>query len=597
MRKLQLRILYRQFLFRVVDLELLSSHAQGDANTLLGQFAALLVFLGAVFSMGILGLGGGRMPRAALLVDSWGMEHVLIATTMLVVGLFAVLSWDSIFPDKRDVLVLAPLPVGPGALFVAKAAAAATALCLTVVALNCLASLAWPMALAPPTDGILDLLLTPAVYRTFAAYWITVISAGAFIFGATLCLQGIAAQLLPHRLFLRASALLQMASFGLVVGVYFLQPSIARPRDLMAPENHGLLAWLPSYWFLAMFQQLNGSMHPALVPLARRAWTGLALVGCGTGVAYLLNYVRTLRKIVEEPDIAPVSRRGGWWPRLGTSLQTAVAQFSIRTLLRSRQHRLVLAFYLGIGFAIMIRFLKMAAAQQQLTAGSADGHWHLLGGALLASSIVMLSAWIVGVRVVFSIPLDLRANWIFRIAPLPGSRECLAARRRTLIVLALAPVWMLSSALFLSLWPWKPAVFHVAILALLGAIIVEACLHGAQKIPFTCSWLPGRSNFHITFWFCAGLLMTIVNKGVEFEQQALRSAGIGTVTLIALGIVALLARWRTEARAHTEKGEMQFEDDLPPVILGLGLHRDGALTIEPSSSHSPLPKSGTAGES
>jgi hypothetical protein len=30
--KLQFRVLYRQFLFRVFDLEVLSAHAQGDAN-------------------------------------------------------------------------------------------------------------------------------------------------------------------------------------------------------------------------------------------------------------------------------------------------------------------------------------------------------------------------------------------------------------------------------------------------------------------------------------------------------------------------------------------------------------------------------------
>ncbi len=45
MNQLQLRVLYRQFLFRVFDLEVLSAHAQGDANKLLGQFAALLVFV------------------------------------------------------------------------------------------------------------------------------------------------------------------------------------------------------------------------------------------------------------------------------------------------------------------------------------------------------------------------------------------------------------------------------------------------------------------------------------------------------------------------------------------------------------------------
>ena len=119
---------------------------------------------------------------------------------------------------------------------------------------------------------------------------------------------------------------------------------------------------------------------------------------------------------------------------------------------------IVLAFCLGIGFAITIRFLKTPAVQQQTSPASINNPWHQVSGALLASSIVLMSAWIVGVRVVCSMPPELRANWMFRITPLPGARECLASRRRTLIVLALAPVWMGSAALFLSLWPLKPAV-------------------------------------------------------------------------------------------------------------------------------------------
>ena len=104
-----------------------------------------------------------------------------------------------------------------------------------------------------------------------------------------------------------------------------------------------------------------------MVPLARRALTGLAIAGLGTTVAYALSYFRTLRKIVEEPDIVAASRRQHWLPPFGNSLETAVVQFSVRTLLRSRQHRVMLAFYLGIGFAIVILFMRTPRAQQQLS--------------------------------------------------------------------------------------------------------------------------------------------------------------------------------------------------------------------------------------
>src|SRR5262249_14101661 len=130
MEKQQFRVLYRQFLFRMIDLDLLSSYAQGDSNKLLGQFASLLIFTSVILSLGA--VGSPRTPIAKL-VTAWSMEHLMIATTMLVVGVFAVLNWDSTFPNRADVLVLAPLPVRPRTLFVAKIAASGAAMSLTVL--------------------------------------------------------------------------------------------------------------------------------------------------------------------------------------------------------------------------------------------------------------------------------------------------------------------------------------------------------------------------------------------------------------------------------------------------------------------------------
>src|SRR5580704_2976510 len=147
MNKLQFRVLYRQFLFRMVDVELLSASAQGDVSKLLGQLGGLLIFFSSGLALGA-ALFGGRMPPRMLLMSIWGMEHFLIATTMLVVGLFAILSWDSTFPDRRDVLVLAPLPLRARTMFLAKVAAVATALSLTVALLHGAAGFIWPLAFA-----------------------------------------------------------------------------------------------------------------------------------------------------------------------------------------------------------------------------------------------------------------------------------------------------------------------------------------------------------------------------------------------------------------------------------------------------------------
>ena len=126
----QFRVLYRQFLFRIVDLELLSADARGDANKLLGQFAALLVWISVSLSVPAMFLadsGKNSNPGAIAPVLVWITQHFLIATTMLVVGLFAMLSWDGTFPDRRDVMVLTPLPVRARTMFLSKVAAVATA--------------------------------------------------------------------------------------------------------------------------------------------------------------------------------------------------------------------------------------------------------------------------------------------------------------------------------------------------------------------------------------------------------------------------------------------------------------------------------------
>lgn len=930
MTKLQFRVLYRQFLFRMVDLELLSAHAQGDVNKLLGQFAALLVMVSVGLAIPAMGVDSIRSPQLRLFL-TWSMEHFLIATTMLVVGLFAVLSWDSTFPDRRDVLVLAPLPVRARTLFLAKVAAAGTALSLTVVILHAAAGLAWPLALdtqapaqtapsltwdpaIPPVDAagmqsvlnrdlqppagaglaigvwkhgvrrvfaygtaksdsifeiasisktftalllaqmakqgkvrfdepvrellpaetvakpkgneitLLDLAThhsglpplpgnlrpnvgpnpgadyhagdlyeflakhglarpvnPPFVYsnlgfgllgqalvdragttyatllasqitgplgmrdtavslspeqqgrliqaydrehrpvppwdldalagagairstagdmlnyleanlhpeklsagtlstalqeshqlraevmpgmhialawfydagtgtywhdglisgytsyaffnpkgdyasiilfnqapelipftqrlgqhirqrfegkaaislasvtvpanggilrwiRWFAVYWITMLAAGAFIFCCVLAVQGLAAQLLPRRLFLRASSFLQLAAFCLFVSVYFLQPNMATPPALLHAQGDGLLAWSPSYWFLGLLQTLNGSA--ALAPLAQRAWIALSIAASATALAYALSYFRTLRKIAEEPDITA----GGTgfslgMPRFGNALQTAIVQFSVRTLFRSRQHRLILAFYLGIALALTIFFLRNQDVPEQLPDAPVTEPWRQANLPILISTIAVMVLCIVGTRTIFSIPLDLRANWIFRIAAIRGGPECLAASRRSLLLLSVAPVWLASAVFCLWLWPWQQAALHLAALALIGFILVELCLHGFQKIPFTCSYLPGKSQLNLAF-IAAAALLQIIGLSARYERQVLEEPARFAVILLVLVITVVCARWRTASTASS--GEpVQFEEEASPAILTLGLNRDGVVPTGP----------------
>jgi len=565
--KLQFRVLYRQFLFRLVDLEWLST--QADTSKLLGQFAAMLVFFSLCIALGSMFFDVRSLPPDQMLARIWGIEHFLLATTMLVVGLFAVLCWDSIFPNQRDVMVLAPLPVQPRTVFLANSCAVATGLATAVLALNGLSGFAWPLALGAH-NGL------GGSIRLLAGYWITTLSAGLFIFCSVLSLQALASQLLPRRIFLRISALLQTAAFCLFLCLYFLEPPLATPAALAAPQNQSLLHWLPSYWFLGLLQTVGGSPHPALAPLTWRALVGVAISFSSAAVAFLLSYFRTMKKIAEEPDIMPGPHRMHWSMDLGDSIAGAVALFSIRTLLRSRRHRAILCFYLGVGLFIVL-LTKNPIAQDALLR-AAQG----LSFASMIASIAMMCLTLLGLRVAFSMPLDLKANWIFRTTPVKSISACVSGSRRALLLLGVTPICAITAGLLLTWWPWRLVIGHLAVLAVLGLILTELCLLRFHKIPFTCSYLPGKANIYLAFYAAVALGVPLSSYLILLERRLLLRPPGAALMLTCLAVAAGSARWFT-AQLVKSSAAVSFEEEPVPVILSLGLHRDGIMPVGKTS--------------
>ncbi|WP_213804357.1 hypothetical protein [Granulicella sp. dw_53] len=551
-RKLQFRVLYRVFFMRVIDLELLSMDA--DPTKLIGQFATIFASISFFLTLPALLTGFRRLS----IPGSWMFEHFLIETTMTIAGLIAVLSWDSAFPDQRDVLVLAPLPVRTSTLFVSKISALFAAPALGTIAFNFFSGVAWPLSFISSSYGFLGAL------RSWPTYWMTIFLGGAFFVFTVLAIQGLAANLLPRQIFLRLSAFLQAGAMCLLLSVYFLEPSLRSPADFTALENQRMLAWLPSYWFLGLFQQLNGSMHPALAPLARRAWIGLAISFLGTVAALLLSYFRMMPKVVEQPDILPRARTVLWSPRFGSSLKSAVTLFSLRTLLRSRQHRMIVSFYLGIGLAIVVGYIKGPFGGLASTAAG-------ISLPFLLVSILMMILILMSIRVVASIPISLRANWIIRVTQVRPAHQYQRAVRFSWMVLGVAPVLLVLAGSFAGSYPWQQVLGHLVTMLFLGIVLVELCLYTFQKIPFTCSYLPGKANIHFVFWACLMLFLRLLKEGAIFEGRMLHSFLGWILMVVLLAAAALAARWLTEARAGPVD-EVLFEEEYPVEIISLKLN-------------------------
>jgi hypothetical protein len=550
----QFGVLCRVFLLRVIDLDALST--DGSAAKLLGQFGAVFAGISFLFILPLI-LTSGALAET----DVWTMAHLLLATTFTAVGLATILTWDSLIPERRDVLILGPLPVRTRTLFFAKLAAVGALPALVIGSLNVFTGLSWPFLFVTHA-GVL------AAFRSLAAYWIAVTLAGAFAAFLVIALQGITMQLLPRQAYLRLSAPLQALAFCTFTGLYFLEPSLESRQALTAPENQTLLHWLPAYWFLGLFQWLNGSTFGAFESLAHLAWMGLLVVGAVAVGALLAAYVRTLPKLVEQPEILPSRRRVLIWPRKIKSVRLAIVLFSLRTLLRSRQHRMIVSFYLGVGGAAAVAYGRF---------GGGAGMWQGLGASdarevVMSTTIVLMCISIAAIRVSFSMPVALRANWIFRMAQFREMSEFLAASRSVLLLLGVTPMVLCSAAVLFAVWPYRPAAVHSLALILFGGGLAEWSLAGFRKLPFTCSYLPGRANSHIIFWLAVLFLIPIANE-LAFLEARLLATTIGSIFLVAIpGIIWAAARGHNRTRV-TGGIQLIFEEQLPPEVFSLKLDR------------------------
>ncbi len=562
----QFRILYRDFLSRMVDIEVLS--ARGDVQKLLGQFGALLAALSFVLAFIMVPrYVSSKLPPAKLQIAAWGDEEFLIGITIAVVGLFAVIAWNAVLPDRRDALVLGPLPVRLRTIFLAKVAAVTTALGVSIGAVNVFTGLTVPFIAI--SGG------TWEFPRAIAAYWLTMIAAGVFVFTSLLAMQGIAAQIFSYRVFQRISSFLQLAAFFAILAVFFLTPPLASVAALSAPANHRILEFLPSYWFLGLFHWLNGSMHPVFGPLAARAIRDTVAVFAVASATYALAYYRHVRRIIEEPDIAPGSRSSlHLLSRLACfalprPLDRAILLFTARTMARSRQHRFPRwSAYGGVGLAIALAYAK------SLIYGYSREPWNQLNSPLLVGGFVVLLFAIVGARAVFALPVALPANWVFKITAIHSPFAYFTAVRRSLYLLAAAPVLIVAAIFYLAIWPGRPAAEHIVILIAAGIFIVERSLTLFRKIPFTCSYLPGSGNLTVRFGIYA--IVFLVMSEVLFGQAEFallhRVSGFAAYAAVLIAL-AIWTRWRSTNYARSCR-QLQFEELPPSEVFSLDLKSD-----------------------
>jgi hypothetical protein len=171
---------------------------------------------------------------------------------------------------------------------------------------------------------------------------------------------------------------------------------------------------------------------------------------------------------------------------------------------------------------------------------------------------------------VASIPISLSANWMIRVTQVRSARDYHGAIRWSWLILGVAPVMATVVAFLLASSPWRPALWHFCVMFWLGILLVEVCLYSFPKIPFTCSYLPGKAGIHFAFWVCVLFLIRLLHEAAGLEGRLLLSL-LGSLVMIAMVALAAIGMRRLSRSRAASDEELMFEEAYPAEVTSLGL--------------------------
>lgn len=509
-------------------------------------------------------------PSAAL------VDHCRFVTlTMVVTGFIAVLEWDALFLDRRDFSILTPLPIRTAAIFAAKIAAMLAFLSLFIVDLAGVPTLAYPLV---ETMGIRG---TPVSFLRLcamvASHAIAVCCGCVFIFLLVVAVQGLMINILGSRAFKLASLCFQLSAMvALLLALLLLPSTSAAVPAWEKAHGGGWFFWYPPLWFVGVYETFWGSGSSVFHALAWTALAALGLAALTAGVTYILSYKRHTQRVLEAVEMHGAHRFGveSLKRRILTHLvvrrpvERAIYLFVTNTFMRSSRHRLYLSAYVGAGSALaafgMLQWLAGVYTKERLRAALSQPNAFLLAIPLILS-LFLLS----GMRIVFSLPAELRANWVFQMAEDENRADCLAAVRKvmsvraSLLLVALFPFYAV-------LWGWAPALQQLIFTLILSLILIELLLINFRKIPFTCSYQPGKANITVLGALYASAFAIYPYAMATLERWLLYDGARWAVfMLLLLAALAGMVTWRRTISAAP--ASIVYEDAPNPEVQTLGL--------------------------
>jgi hypothetical protein len=388
---------------------------------------------------------------------------------------------------------------------------------------------------------------------------------------AVTSVQGLLVLSAPRGRLLTGSAAVRSVMLCVLVIVL---PLVLRLPAQTRPFADGA-SWLyvaPPVWFLGVERWLLGDVSRAY--FSRLAQIGGLAVILAVGLAaggYVVLY-RRFDRVLSRPaqGSARSARRFAWTSSRSRPVFAAIRMFTVITFRRSVLHQGILVTLSAAGAGLVANSLMAADLAGWLASGGT------VGAGLVASVIWAPFALVfvasLAVRMALMVPIEQRANWVFRMTEQDVARtdELDAAVHTVLQLGATFPAVLMVPLEWLVLG--RNAIGVVVVALLCGWLLVEILMKGWARIPFTCSYIPGKGFVPQTILTGLASFVVFTTGGAALARFSL-TGHPGSFALNALLFAGVLALRRH--RLNTWKDTpLAFEDVLPTEVNPLRLSLD-----------------------
>ncbi len=561
----QFMILTRHFFLRLFRNDLVDFEDQMKERVI-GILAILAVFSGLLADVGL-----EKYIYTPDQGQSWIEKLYIITFFMLIMGLVSILEWEVIYPDRRDLNNLCPLPLKPRTFLAAKFASLITFVGLFALSLNLLSSLFFIVLLPQWQSSSAFFFIAHAFVHFFVMFL-----ACYFGFFFPVFLLGFLQTFMGRRLFSRVSSLLR--SLFLVVQTFliltYLRILVYGLNNLIAIKQlrsdfsaaGRFFDYFPPFWFTDLYETVL-RRHP--LPFHgqyKYALAGLAIMMAAFVLTVGITYGRSLRGS-EETVGRPRLRR--LQPLLETMfngiflrnpVERAIFHFLRKTLTLSSYHKMRLASFLACGMALVPFLITWKTVQK--------GDLFGVNTTMLSIPLILSFALLLGLRAVVNVPVSLEANWAFRLTEKHDIRSYFSGVRKAVFLLYLVPMFVLLFACYAMLWDPKTAIWHCLYGLTVSVLVMDVLFLRFLKIPFACSYLPGKEKIQL-YWFVYLIgFIVYLNTASRIELCLLRSPihfiyCYGAIFLAFIGIRAY------QFFFLYKHNRIQYEEQPEPVMIDL----------------------------